>query len=452
MKFLFLGFVLSFFCACATPSESVGTNLVHVEITQKKNDLWSVEYNFREPVKTVFFSRQVNQFRKDNWKVLTSGVSIQNLEAKEAFVAENYINTIKIEFKTYPNQLTKDYEFFRECTNGSQLIYTGHLNLMDGQVAIATEITFNAKKGNSIYSALGSGRKKISWGVSRSQGSYVYFGNIKPVENEFFIAVVDPGLPSWVQKSLKLNIPKLFNYYAKNLQKKPLKKPVLYLSTSLKKCTGLSISGGVTDGVLQLSIDCEGFKKYSERASERLFHTLSHEIAHVWQFNTGTRAEDSDQHAWIHEGGAEMLAFKSQLDLNNLNKKNYYRQINKALSTCINGLGGVSLDTSSQLRKFKNHYVCGTVIHYLISSGDTVENIFTVWKKLYREDGMYSTKSSYGYFFKTLDRLKVPAAKRKALQKFISKKHKYPQEGIEKLFRAFDVKYKTEGKNLRILI
>jgi len=162
---------------------------LHTEITVRQLGAteWEASYRFSEPVTEAIFRRNTNLFRRENWNVVTDGLTIIEQEKSEKLVSENgkIFSSATVRFRSYSAQLTKDYNFFVPFTDGGQILFTGHLNV-GGQ----TNFVFESP-GSHIY-FLGNGfYERAEWHDSDPGGTYVYFGNTQPLKADLFIGIID---------------------------------------------------------------------------------------------------------------------------------------------------------------------------------------------------------------------------------------------------------------------
>jgi hypothetical protein len=180
---------------------------IHVEY-QKVPDTWKVRYELPIAVNHVAFSRQSNFDRrklykfdesKFTWDKSGDVLLIRSVDNKD-------FTTLDITFSSTYNFIQKDYTPNLKFTDGSVLLYTNHIALganiiedenisPDGKSFSGTQFHFYSPQQNIIF--LGNiYREKAKWTLD-GDGTYIYFGNILPIETDNFIAIVDPALPKW---------------------------------------------------------------------------------------------------------------------------------------------------------------------------------------------------------------------------------------------------------------
>ncbi|MFZ6876321.1 hypothetical protein ACO0LF_30030 [Undibacterium sp. Di27W] len=141
----------------------------------------------------------------------------------------------------------------------------------------------------------------------RSLAAYAYFGPLKPKQVGAAKVIIDPALPRWIDDLILNTGGKISSYYEKTYQR-PLKRElVLMISVVDLDSSVFSMKGGATNGQITYRMAGKVLTKESARMRELVTKIVSHEMAHIWQdsVDAGGIGEGA---AWIHEGGAEMMA------------------------------------------------------------------------------------------------------------------------------------------------
>jgi len=408
-------FVLSISCSTSIVSKDSQKKRANVGITVKrtKRNSWLVHYKLPTPVKGVVFHRQTNQFRKNEWKILTPGLAFATIEKNESIYSPKgeSFTEITVEFPSYYKHTPKDYEFFQPYSDGGILFYTGHLYLHPLQkVTLKSDnkfgFTFDEKKrwtpnlelysfdsGNVVIQGkVNSG--KVDWVDKSIRGTYVYFGNINPVTTKTMVAVLDSGTPKWITDTMRDFLPKLFLLYWKKTKQKLSFRPVVYFNYKATTMSGTSNSGGTLPGLVQLTVEGTDWAKKDQGNLEHIVWFLAHEAAHFWNGQMFNNIDDDA--AWLHEGGADAFAYRSLYELGIIDKKSLWEKHNNALNVCILGLGENALNNSSKNRKFKNYYHCGSIIMFFVESAlsKQAKDLFYFWEMLLEKS--QASKNEYG--------------------------------------------------------
>jgi hypothetical protein len=377
-------------------------NQVKMKVESISNENWRVTYSLPEKVLGVYFYRQTNQFRKKEWRVLDTDLVIEHYENSEIIYSKTKkkFNEIIVEFAPYYKTTPKDYEFFQPFSDGGILFYTGHLLLQpmlkktnsdDGinlnfneHMPWTNMATLKPIKNGSIVVNGKINQGTLKWHDKNNKGTYVYFGNIKPLETEAFVAILDSGLPPWVIVKMREFLPKLFSVYSKGTQQKLSFKPVVYFNYKPTERIGTGYSGGTLPGLVQLTIEGTDWRKENNTNLKQIVKFLGHESAHFWNGQMFNNIESKA--AWVHEGGADAFSYRALYKLGIINKKELWENYNNALSSCLMNLDGKALNSSEKSRSFRNYYDCGSTIMLMVESALLTKygenSLFEFWEEL----------------------------------------------------------------------
>lgn len=248
-------------------------------------DAWIVEFRTSLPVTNLIFDRQINRFRSANWKSLTPGIVIQETSGKERITRTDSkeFQEVSFKFTSYYEMTPKDYEFFQAFSDSSLVMYTGHFNACSDQHECNQPVEFSFVPRSNVHGIL-TGRifhSPTSWRDQTHRGTYVYFGNLKPIESKFLTAILDPVMPAWMKSRFHTLLPGLFDYYAKRTGHPLTFKPFIFLNYS-PEGEGNSSHGGTLPGLIQLAISGKGWAEPGVESFISLVRFLAHESAHVW--------------------------------------------------------------------------------------------------------------------------------------------------------------------------
>ncbi|NUO48165.1 MAG: hypothetical protein HOV80_04830 [Polyangiaceae bacterium] len=325
-------------------------------------DRWHVKYTFAEPVRGMVFSRNTNKFRASSWRATSGGkdVAWKEILGREALVIDDPkgAKTIEVSFATDAKTKPSDYELNVAFTEGSRMLFTGHLagvpmgcsgepdcDIHDLELDLALKgydptaeprWTFrtNPKRGVLTLDSNGSG--ELTWrptGAIASQGTYVYFGGLAPIETTYGRVVLDPGLPTWMRRSAEETIPKLLTWYASETRTAPDHKPLLFLSFGGSDRRGRNFGGGGLPGVAQVDAEGSGWLTETSEARAEWLRFLGHELFHIWNGDLFHRKDSSD--AWISEGAADYFAARALVALSESNSKIFADSLVKAANRCL---------------------------------------------------------------------------------------------------------------------
>ncbi len=418
---------------------------IHVHY-QEKSDDWKVQYQLPKAVDHIAFNRRSNFDRSKLYKIDESKFKWD--KADEVLLIRSIdgskFDSLDLTFSSYYDHIQKDYTHNLKYSDGSVLLYTHHLalgasisedqsNSAIRQSFEGTKFHFYAAKQNIIF--LGNTfREKAQWD-SAGEGTYVYFGNIVPIENNNMIAIVDPILPKWAWDNTQNYFPKLFKYYEKKTGQPLNFKPVVFFNYDQVDGDYSNYSGGTLAGVVQLTINGSRWKSENEEQFNQLFHFLAHEAAHFW--NGQMFAFDEQAHSWMHEGGADAFANFAMREFGLIDSNRMMQKFEDAANNCILNKGKEALAESAKLRLYRNYYTCGATIafasYFAIQAKDPKKSVFDLWKNIFSTNQQDRTYSQQDYL-KELSKLIGSNVLASSLEKFSDQTNSDNQRAISSWF------------------
>jgi hypothetical protein len=402
---------------------------IHVHY-QEKSEAWKVQYQLPTAVDHIAFSRQSNFDRsklykidesKFKWDKAGDVLLIRSIDGSK-------FKSLDLTFSSFYDHIQKDYNQNLRYSDGSVLLYTNHLalgaNIIEdkssnplGQSFKGTQFHFSAPKQNIVF--LGSSfREKALW-TAEGEGTYIYFGNIAPIENNNMIAIVDPLLPKWIWNNTQKHFPKLFNYYEKKTNQPLNFKPVVFFNYDQVDEDYSNYSGGTLAGVVQLTVNGSRWKTEKKEQFNQLFQFLAHEAAHFW--NGQMFAFENQLHSWMHEGGADAFAYFAMREFALIDSKQMVRKFEDAANNCILNKGKEALDKSAKLQRYQNYYSCGATMalasHFAIQANNPNKSVFDLWKNIFR-DNLDDRSYSQQDYTKALSQLTGSTVLASALETF----------------------------------
>jgi hypothetical protein len=424
---LTLSLLLCFFtiAGCASKSRAISSEQsplsIHIK-RLKSEDSWLVTYKLPKPVRKLVFNRQTSQFRRDHWKILSTNISLAMVDGEESLVSETDFDEVRVKIGSYYEMTPNDYEFFFKYSDGSLMMYTGHFLAKGYDVA---SYSFESTPGDrTVILGRVFGESVVRWDDTSGEGTYVYFGKIKPLENARLTAIVDPGLPRWLRDETLRMLPKLIDFYATKTGVPLDFKPVVFFNFEPDANHGWSQTGGTLPGLVHLSIKGEPKAKDSRERKLRLFEWLAHEMAHFWN---GRMFKHDDSADWMHEGGADAFKHRALSALKLSTPARMMEAHNTALNDCAEGLQGISLDQSGLERRFKNQYDCGMILALITERAISKKgglDLFEFWKRLFARatrDGSNHVYSEEMYF-ELLDKITGDSTASKRLSRLVHEK------------------------------
>jgi len=399
------------FFSCPTLAAEIDFRLhIHVQY-QQEMDSWKVRYELPVAVEHLAFDRQSNFDRSKLYKIDRSKFKwgkagdvllIQSVDGSK-------FQSLDLTFGSFYDDIQKDYTHNLKFSDGSVLLYTNHLALGAniiadksispiGQSFRGTQFHFYSPKQNITF--LGNNFKEKALWNAKGEGTYIYFGNITPIETDNMIAIVDPTLPKWAWKNTQEYFPKLFEYYERKTSQPLSFKPIVFFNYDQIDADYSNYSGGTLDGVVQLTINGSRWKTEDKNQFNKLFHFLAHEAAHFW--NGQMFSFEEQMHSWMHEGGADTFANFAMQEFGFIDSKQMMQKFEAAANNCVLKKGQQALDKSSELRRYRNYYTCGATMalasHFAIQSKDASKSVFDLWKNIFKANQQDNTYNQQDYF------------------------------------------------------
>lgn len=350
----------------------------HVAVSVEEvpgEDAWRVGYVLDRPVAGVEFVRARNAFRHERWSVAARGAEAewQRDEGRERLCFSRPSGAFSVGFRSWFEPLPKDYELNVAFSEGSRLLYTGHLLVRpldscgeEEAPAAPSDAVHRFQLATSPGRAIrvldleGSG--ELAWQPDPADGSaadtYVYFGNLPAVEGEVATAILDPGLPEWMKAEMADVVPRLVARFT-DATGKPLPfRPLLFVAWGGAGGSGISFSGGTLPGLLLAAAEGPGWLEEGPEARRGWFHRIAHEVFHLWDGETYRPDEESE---WLSEAAADHFAADAAIAFGVRSEADGRRWLVEQANDCLVRLGGRSLVAAAGGSDFRAWYSCGAV-------------------------------------------------------------------------------------------
>lgn len=446
-------------CACSsTPKTGAPSQPFRLLVTvtrTESQDRWTVTYRTSEPVSELVFDRQVNRFRAVKWIPKSPEIRIETIDGKERIhsVSGARFDTATFEFASYYDHTPKDYEFFRAFSDGSLVLYTGHFNACPENFECEEPLRFQFQ-GRTSDRIIALGRvetSKLEWVDVTHRGTYVYFGQIKPLERKFLTAIIDPALPNWLEKRFHETLPRIFDFYAKKTGFALPFKPFVFLDYSTAGGKGVrNYSGGTLPGLIQLSIQGKGWEKKDGKAFADLGHFLAHEAAHLWN---GQLFPYSSGDMWMHEGGADAFSYLALYRLDIVNREHFFRLQAAAYNHCVSQLKNRPLKEVREDPNFRAHYTCGSMValltHSAVKKKNASKDLFDFWSVLFQETRARGLKAyDEEIYFSKLEEMSGDPELTKRLRAFLNGPTDSSSSFLKKELELLGAKFVSIEKDL----
>lgn len=369
-----------FLAGCASMSAPRGAVRVDVE-EQPATRHWRVRYELPAPVSTIEFLRQRKAFRHNSWTIVEpAGARWTQTGDHDAITFVAPTSHATVEFADDPSEREKDYLLNVVFTEGSRLLYTGHLRISDAP----HRWRFHTSRDRTIRILDRNRAGSLSW--SSTEDTFVYFGSILPVSTPRMTLIVDPGLPPWIAKQLRERVPPMFDYFAAKMKTDLGFRPLVLLSYGGPGSSGFSFKGSTLRGLVQLDVSGSGWSKESADGSEEWFRHVSHEVFHLWE---SQRFVKDDSAEWLGEASAEYASVMALRDIGGCDEKTIHRRIVEAANACILNIDDTSLSTDVERGHFRNVYTCGLVTQWIAAS--RTGNAWALFRKTFDRAIPYTT-------------------------------------------------------------
>jgi hypothetical protein len=368
-------------CGCATIPRNV-TRVVRVDVEeQPASHRWRVHYEFPTPVSEVVFPKTRAPFRSSRWTIVEpAGATWNWLGRPDTIVFRHPTSEATVEFADDFSPREKDYLLNVGFTDGSRLLYTGHLRLSDEPHAWR----FHTSADRTIRTPDRNATGSMKW--SSAEETYVYFGSIAPVSTPRMTLIVDPGLPPWIAKQLRDRVPPMFDYYAVKMGTDLGFRPLVLLSYGGASSSGFSFKGGTVRGLVQLDVSGSGWTNESVEGAEEWYRHVAHEVFHLWE---SQRFVKDDSAEWLGESTAEYASLMAFRDLGGGDTQTIHRRVVEAANECITTIGDTSLVTASERGQFRNVYSCGLVMQWIAAA--RTGNAWKLFRKTFDRPAPYTT-------------------------------------------------------------
>ncbi|MEZ0244746.1 MAG: hypothetical protein ACAH11_15340, partial [Sphingomonas sp.] len=279
--------------------------------------------------------------------------------------------------------------------------------------------------------------------------TYVYTGDAPIIDTPSFSGVLDSGLPVWMKDELRDFTPKLMTLYRQKLGTPAIGKPMALVAWGGTSIDGISLGGGVVDGMVVMQIRGKRALEKSPEVLQWMRWFIGHESAHFWMGQTLHYERVSE--GWITEGASDFLATRAlQILVPEYDPKNDLRD---GMHDCLRMIGPMeALSKSEERLEPRANYGCGMLLLLAAESAtrkhDPKSDAFTYVRGLIdsnRSDTMINTRE-------WLERFKLAtgdAALTAEVRAFILTGVPDPKAFWRRLFAATGVDLPVELKSIK---
>jgi hypothetical protein len=380
---------------------------VSIQIIPSSNDgRWTAIYRLSAPAERLDFARNGPYTRLPKWRVETKGYSLVQDGKREAIVKSpgaKAQKTITLSFPVDTVVPVKDYQLFDPFSDGGLALYTGHFNLKGSK---STTFELVPRRGEHLLVGGKVFTRRTRWtDDGRGEGTFVYYGKVKPVETPYMVGILDPGAPKWLDQKLDATLPQLFADYARltgvTLAQRPT---VLFSFEKARDPHSTMWKGGTLDGLIQLHVEAAADGAEDRGVLEHFVKFIAHESAHLWNGQMFHNPESSQ--SWMHEGGADAFAWRAVRRAGILDDAGLESRLTADLNDCLSSIGSQALDDVEKKGDFGPAYSCGATLAWLTEAA--TGDLHAFWKALFsasEEHGRRYDESLYLSVLKQQERV-----------------------------------------------
>lgn len=410
----------------------------------------------------MVFGQAPTSYRAGEWTALNAGVSVQQIGQMDVLVFETPSNEATFLIPAHSENLPKAYTSFIAFTTGDWGILTGQFRLKPAESLEALQAhpaTVNEWETEDLDLSLEIQSQRAIWlGGQQYQNSitleprgddtYAFLGELSPLSGNSFIGFVDPALPDWIGASFDQTLLDIFSYLSAGWGFELPQKSTLFFSFHGLESEGLDMTGGALDGgVLALEIGGNALETPSPEIFDYLQWFFAHEAAHLYQKAGGVNPDDSE-HAWIHEGSANTMAYAltadSAADPNTFLLEVYAR----AFQDCVTYLETDQLTAAALNGQFNAYYACGDFMALMTDAALPDHSLYDFWNALKdRAEAENDSKITSAEYFATLESLGADPDRIADLRTLAFEPIDNPNDTLTALLRAagLDVERSEDG-------
>ena len=388
-----------------------------VSLERLASGTWRATYHLSTPTPALRFERPASFFRERVWKVVTPGYLLDRDGDRQVVRLASGATPqreIVFEFPEYTATLPKEYELFLPFTGGAVAVYTGHFYatsiVNNTSAATLRTIDLTTPKGMKavVRGRVVSGR--VTFSDSIGDGTYIYLGNTTPIETPDVVAIVDPGMPSWLATLFNDDLPRLFSAYRQRVGYPLPVKPVVLFSFGDTASAGLSSGGGVLTGLVNMTFSGKDWMQQTPALTEQAVALIAHESAHLWNAHLATNVDQAGG-SWMHEGSADAFATEMLYSLRVIDSARYRVRREDAINQCANATASGSVATAGSRNAIREIYDCGFVLtmwtEAAVHRANPTANVFTFWHDLIASAKTNEGNYDQARYFAVLERERV---------------------------------------------
>jgi hypothetical protein len=373
--------VISLLLLAAGASAAMPERFASQVAVTRSGNLWTADFHLTGRSPAWMFTRSeliregLRSWRARSWRVETEGVRLERHGQHDVLVARNggaVPGRVRITFTPAAVGTDAGYDPALIFTDGSVALYTENFVAFPQSSAAAvdrlprdlngiafphvdTRMSFRDAAGPVL---LAGRRLRVATLRDDDQdGTYVLFGPAEPIVTEAMAAIIDPQLPQWIRETLSRGVPDIFARYAAVLGPAPGLKPTIMVSWAGATAGMTSMSGSALHGLITMTYEGAGVERETEVGRGYGLWFIAHEAAHFWLGNTVAYQYARD--AWITEGGADLLAFRTVAAIDPA--YDWRGALDQSIRDCVTFSTDRGVATAGERNEQRAYYACGAV-------------------------------------------------------------------------------------------
>ncbi|MCW3848776.1 hypothetical protein OF829_16180 [Sphingomonas sp. LB-2] len=353
---------------------------VTVTVTRGEGDEWIADYQFDQASPVWFFPRsgideKGQPWRLQVWTVETPGVRLVRAGHYDLLTADTPLKRVRIRMKLYTDQPEAEYAPVLRFSDGALAFFSDQFYVVPTKSiaaarALPVDLNGVGTDGTPVTLVLSDpGHRLLLRGKPITTGhvsfaldtgnTYLYTGNAPVIDTPAFAGVLDTGLPDWVKAELRDFTPRLMALYRDKLGIPAIGKPMALIAWGGDKPEGISLGGGVVDGMVVMQIRGARALTRSPETTSWMRWFIGHESAHFWMGQTLHYERISE--GWITEGAADFLATRALQRL--VPEYDPKTDLRDAMHDCLRFVGPMeALSRSEDRGEPRANYGCGAML------------------------------------------------------------------------------------------
>lgn len=336
MRILWLFCLALLQSGCALdPRAAGGDDHVQLSISQIGHERWQADYRLPRAVTRLHFLRNNYALRHQHWRA-DAGFILEAQGSDEYLRREDGqpFSTARLQLGLDETDRDREYYAGQRLGPDARYLFSGHFYVAEAGTPGPLwphRLHFKARAGEWIR-LQAQAAAELDWLDSALKGSYVVFGRM-PVERYQGVAMlIAPTVPEHLTRQIQRELPMLLAYYQRKLALKLPSPPLVLLSANLD-APAVSQGGDALSGVVRFHFNGAAWREPGALRAQAARYLIAHELAHLW--NAGlTTSDDETRAPWLHEGGADALAWQALTALKLASDGERRRALSMSVSRC----------------------------------------------------------------------------------------------------------------------